>query len=179
MCFSSLICHQARICHVREDVYFKNTFWRLCLSSRISLRKLLQWFKELTTCSPQGGFRSVHYLSFTQRLLLWSQSRRVSWIKLPIRYPSCIFHLDCESGWSLSSRVVTSSWRFSKPNFFPTCRWPNLRKQHWVVDAKWGGNFSLLLCGDQHSLADLSNLLSFHFLSVVIKMPYPYSIFHS
>lgn len=75
MCFSSLICHQAHICHVRGDVCFKNTFWRLCLSSRISLRKLLQWFKELTTCSPQGGFRSVHYLSFTQRLLLWSQSR--------------------------------------------------------------------------------------------------------
>lgn len=84
-----------------------------------------------------------------------------------------------QAGLCLSSRVITSSWRFSKPNFFPTCRWPNLRKQHWVVDAKWGGNFSLLLCGDQHLLADLSNLLSFHFLSVVIKMPYPYSIFHS
>lgn len=51
--------------------------------------------------------------------------------------------------------------------------------KNWVVDAKWGGNFSLLLCGDQHLLADLSNLLSFHFLSVVIKVPYPYSIFHS
>ena len=182
--------------HVKDGACFKSTFWRLISERAFQAEFPSAWVEMVWGIDPcaahQLGFAVCAISALLRGCSFAVSLQSVSWIRFPVWYPSCKFYLGSMSQAvsSLSSCIVTSSWRFSRPNLFLPSRWPNLRKQHWRISTRWGRNYSLQLCRDEHLLENLTVMLSCKssslslwgflfvclFFGVVIKMPYPYSI---